>query len=194
MGPFTHDTELCLREFSKSLTNRAYTWYVNWKPISVHDWSIWRLFYTLVLRKQNYLRPSGWTRQYPEEGLNYMSNDFIGELRIAVPVDEEVLVNVCLHDMLKEYRIFLENLSFPTFSSLMEASRRTNVSKRRTSRPNTTSYPNSMMRPPSRKWPIVAAHENLMWPSFKQEHKTFQSSGATSIWHEESHSSVGVVG
>ena len=27
MGPFAGDRELCLREFSKSLTNRAYTWY-----------------------------------------------------------------------------------------------------------------------------------------------------------------------
>ena len=27
VGPFARDGELCLREFSKSLTNRAYTWY-----------------------------------------------------------------------------------------------------------------------------------------------------------------------
>lgn len=28
MAPFAHDADLCLWEFSKSLTNRAYTWYV----------------------------------------------------------------------------------------------------------------------------------------------------------------------
>lgn len=27
------------------------------------------------------------------------------------PLDEEVLVDVCLHDMMEEYRNFLENLS-----------------------------------------------------------------------------------
>lgn len=37
------------------------------------------------------------------------------------PVDEEVLVNVRLHGMNDEYRIFLENLTFSSFSKLMEA-------------------------------------------------------------------------
>lgn len=37
MGPFAYDTTLCLREFSKSSTNRAYSWYPNLKPSSVHD-------------------------------------------------------------------------------------------------------------------------------------------------------------
>lgn len=35
------------------------------------------------------------------------------------PVDEEVLVNVCLYGMLEEYHIFLGNLPFPSFSRLM---------------------------------------------------------------------------
>lgn len=26
IGPFTHDIDLCLKEFSKFLTNKAYTW------------------------------------------------------------------------------------------------------------------------------------------------------------------------
>lgn len=38
MGLFSHDVNLCLREFSKSLTDRAYTWYVNLKPGSVRNW------------------------------------------------------------------------------------------------------------------------------------------------------------
>lgn len=35
-------------------------------------------------------------------------------------VGERVLVDVCLHCMLEECRIFLENLSFSFFSKLME--------------------------------------------------------------------------
>lgn len=33
-----HVSELYMREFSKSLTDRAYTWYVNLRASSVHDW------------------------------------------------------------------------------------------------------------------------------------------------------------
>lgn len=39
MRPFAHDPELCLREFSKSLTDRAYAWYLNLKPRSNQDWN-----------------------------------------------------------------------------------------------------------------------------------------------------------
>ena len=35
MGPYTGDQELCLREFAKSLVDRAYTWYTTLKPGSI---------------------------------------------------------------------------------------------------------------------------------------------------------------
>ena len=35
MGPYAGDGELCLREFSKSLTDRAYTWYSTLQPNSI---------------------------------------------------------------------------------------------------------------------------------------------------------------
>lgn len=38
MGFHAHDTDLFLGEFSKSLTDRAYTRYINLKPCMVHDW------------------------------------------------------------------------------------------------------------------------------------------------------------
>lgn len=37
MGPFIHNATLCFREFSMSLIDRAYTWYVNFKPRSMRD-------------------------------------------------------------------------------------------------------------------------------------------------------------
>lgn len=46
-------------------------------------------------------------------------------LGCCAPVEEEVFINVCLHVMLEEHQIFLKNLSFPTFSKLMEAAHRT---------------------------------------------------------------------
>ena len=38
MGPFAGDKELCLREFSKSLTDRAYIWYSTLQPNSILTW------------------------------------------------------------------------------------------------------------------------------------------------------------
>lgn len=37
IGSYAKDVDLCMREFSKSLTDQAYTWYVNLKPGSKHD-------------------------------------------------------------------------------------------------------------------------------------------------------------
>ena len=38
LGVFSHDLELRMREFSKSLTDRAYSWYANLSSGSVHSW------------------------------------------------------------------------------------------------------------------------------------------------------------
>uniref|UniRef100_A0A2N9JAT3 Retrotransposon gag domain-containing protein n=1 Tax=Fagus sylvatica TaxID=28930 RepID=A0A2N9JAT3_FAGSY len=38
MGPHVGDSNLCLREFSKSLTDRAYTWYMTLQPTSMKTW------------------------------------------------------------------------------------------------------------------------------------------------------------
>ena len=38
MGPFAGNGDPCLREFSKSLTDRAYTWYSTLQPGSIATW------------------------------------------------------------------------------------------------------------------------------------------------------------
>ena len=38
MGPFAGNGDLCLRELSKSLTDRAYTWYSTLQPGSIAIW------------------------------------------------------------------------------------------------------------------------------------------------------------
>ena len=38
MGPYAGDRELCLREFAKSLVDRAYTWYTTLKLGSIKTW------------------------------------------------------------------------------------------------------------------------------------------------------------
>ena len=38
MSPCAGDKELCLREFAKSLMDRAYTWYTTLRPGSIKTW------------------------------------------------------------------------------------------------------------------------------------------------------------
>ena len=38
LGPYAADEDLCLREFSKSLCDRAYTWYIGLKSASIPTW------------------------------------------------------------------------------------------------------------------------------------------------------------
>lgn len=74
-----NDSNLFLRELSKSLTNRAYTWMWIFKPWSMHDW---------------------------EHLVSLVNTDYYD------PVREDVLVNLGIHKMIEDYRIYLENLSF----------------------------------------------------------------------------------
>lgn len=61
------------------------------------------------------------TRQYVGEDLDLYVKMFHDKALACVDlVDEEVLANVCLHDMNHEYRIFLENFRLLSFSKLME--------------------------------------------------------------------------
>ena len=38
LGPYAANEDICLREFSNSLCNRAYTWYIGLKPGSIPTW------------------------------------------------------------------------------------------------------------------------------------------------------------
>lgn len=109
-----------------------------------------------------------------------MLEDFMKGPRIGDPVNEDVFVNVCLHGLLKEYHSLLENLSFPSFSSLMEVPRNINKSMAQTSKPSFASHLNLIIRTP-RKRPIVIAFEKDQGTSslsskglsYKHERKTF---------------------
>lgn len=130
MGPYAHSPELCLREFSKSLTDSAYNWYLNLKPGSIQDWDhIVMLFNAkfFCAEARFTLAELGRTRQHLGEDLDvYVKRFRKRALDCSDAVDKETLVDVCLHGMVNEYRVYLENLTFPSFSKLMEAARRNN--------------------------------------------------------------------
>lgn len=63
------------------------------------------------------------TWQYPGEDLNLFVKRFHEKaLECSDPVDEEILVNVCLYDMDNGCRVFLENIFYLSYSKLMKAS------------------------------------------------------------------------
>lgn len=61
-----------------------------------------------------------------------MSRDHERALDYCNAVNKEAMVNVCLHGMANEYRVYLKNLTFLYFSKLMEAARRMKETVRRT--------------------------------------------------------------
>lgn len=69
----------------------------------------------------------GRTRQYAGDNLDLYLKRFRDKaLGYVDPVDEEVLLNIFLHDKNDKYRVFLDNLMFSYFLKLIEAARRTN--------------------------------------------------------------------
>lgn len=155
MRLYSNDIKLCLREFSKSLTDRAYTCYLNAKSGSIQDWDHMvstvntNFFYTeanytvVQLVGLDNTQARTWT---------FMSKDSTRRHRIAVIQS----MKMCPHDMSDEYCDFLENLTLPSFSKLMKASRCTNESVKRT---HNTSQVILTVRPFPRKKPTVATVE-----------------------------------
>lgn len=69
----------------------------------------------------------GLTRHYLGENLDVCVRRLHEkDMDCCDPMEKEVLLNMCLHGMAEEYRIFLENQSFSPFPKLMEAKRGSN--------------------------------------------------------------------
>lgn len=99
--------------------------------------------------------------------------------RIAVTSGQRLLVYVCLHDMAGEYRVFLGNLSFSSFSKLMEAVWRTNELVRKSSKFNTSAGPTRL--------PQTDQHHRRGWYSWLSKmpkrpgHRSKRPPGFTSL-------------
>ena len=108
MGPFVGDRELCLREFSKSLTDRAYIWYSTLQPNSIPTWEDMvesfciKYFHgeekvTIITLHNLKQKPSEWLidfiRQFRDTTL-----DCYGQYK------EQELVKICIDNMFSEYR------------------------------------------------------------------------------------------
>ena len=125
----SHDQELRLREFFKSLEGQAFTWYTSLLPRSFLSWNdmviqFMKKFSTLDERLPDLQQE----RQRASEGLL----DYIHRLRDLSliyydHVEEERLVDICIVGMSFEYHPYLDNLQIPIFTRLVEDARRTSM-------------------------------------------------------------------
>ncbi|KAB2608649.1 hypothetical protein D8674_011817 [Pyrus ussuriensis x Pyrus communis] len=110
LGLNVGDCNLCLMKFSKSLTDCAYTWYTTLAPGSIRTWEM------LV---------GNFSREH--------SDDFCYKfLRSSFDcydkMDEETLVEICISNIIADYRVYLENIGISQFSRFLEVIRHTNLS------------------------------------------------------------------
>ena len=116
MGPYVGDKELCLREFAKSLVDRAYTWYTTLRPGSIKTWDEDKVtFQSLQMVRQ---RPGDDLVQFIKR-FKDVSLDCYGDH------EEKALVETCISNMLFDYKLRLENLCITQFVDLLQRTRRT---------------------------------------------------------------------
>ncbi|KAB2597261.1 hypothetical protein D8674_000181 [Pyrus ussuriensis x Pyrus communis] len=100
LGPHASDHNLCLKEFLKSLIDRAYTWYTT-------------LALEMVMMLNN-------MRQRHEEDLVTIVKHFRDlALDCYDEKDEEAPVEICISNIVTDYRVYLENISISQFLRLL---------------------------------------------------------------------------
>ena len=129
MGPYAGDQELCLREFAKSLVDRAYTWYTTLRPGSIKTWDkmMERFCAKYYPGKDKVTFQSlQMVRQRPGEDLVQFIKRFEDvSLDCYGDHEEKELVETCISNMLFDYRLNLENLCIMQFTDLLQRTRRT---------------------------------------------------------------------
>ncbi|OVA03740.1 hypothetical protein BVC80_1199g22 [Macleaya cordata] len=129
MGVYQNDGDLCLREFSRSLTGRAFTWYANLQPNSVKTWEdLVELFSQKFYRAPITLSTADLGRL--SQGTNERLEHYIKRFRdrsldCHENVSEGHLVGLCINGMMPIFRAALENLDIKSFCKLEESGLRT---------------------------------------------------------------------
>ena len=128
MGPFAINGGLCLREFSKFLINRAYTKYAMLPAKSIGVWEdmveSFCCKYFHVEEKVTLLILHS-TKQLPSEDLlKYIHRFHDISLDCHVKYEESELVEVCIDNILPEFRAHLENLDISQFAPLLQKARK----------------------------------------------------------------------
>ena len=132
IGPYAGNGDLCLREFSKSLDDRAYTWYTTLPPRSVKTWKdMVELFcgkYFQVEEKITLVNLHSTKQASGEYLLHYIHHFRDISLDCYANYEESELVRVCIDNMLPEFWAHLENLNLSRFAQLLQKARKTALS------------------------------------------------------------------
>ena len=107
MGAYAGNGDLCLREFSKSLDNRGYTWYTTLPPRSVKTWEdMVELFcgkHFQVEEKITLVNLHTTKQTSGEDLLHYIHRFRDISLDCYANYEEGELVGVCIDNMLPEF-------------------------------------------------------------------------------------------
>ena len=129
LGPYAVDEDLCFQEFSKSLYDRVYTWYIGLKPGSIPTWDdIVDVFCTKYFHGEETVMLATLQATKQRNGKDLM--EYIKRFRdIALDCydhcEERTLVEMCMTNMIKKYRAVLENLEISQFAQLLQKARKT---------------------------------------------------------------------
>ncbi|XP_028072144.1 uncharacterized protein LOC114274423 [Camellia sinensis] len=122
---------LRLREFSKSLTDRAYSWYVNLTPNSVRSWEeMVNKFHAKFFQAAEKVTALTVCKEKQREGedvLEYVKRFQDKAVDCHETVEESYLVQIYVEGALNGNKMLLVNHKLPTFLALIEASRNINV-------------------------------------------------------------------
>jgi hypothetical protein len=128
MGPFAVHGELYLQEFSKSLVDRAYTWYTVLPAGSIRTWEdMVESFcskYFHAEEKITLVNLHSTKQLIGEDLVKYIHRFCDVSLDCHVKYQEGELVEVCIDNMLPEFRAHLENLNITRFAPLLQKARK----------------------------------------------------------------------
>ena len=134
LGLYAADEDLCLQELSKSLCDRAYTWYIGLKPRSIPTWNdMVDVFCTKYFHGEEIVTLATLQETKQRNGEDLM--EYIKRFR-DISLDcydhckERTLVGVSMTNMIKEYRTVLENLEICQFAQLLQKAQKTAQSMR----------------------------------------------------------------
>ena len=128
LGPYAADEDLCLREFSKSLCDQAYSWYIGLKPGSIPTWDdMVDVFYTKYFHGEETITLAtlqATKKRNDEDLMEYIKRFKDIALDCYDHCEERTLVVMCMTNMIREYRAILENLEIPQFAQLLQKARK----------------------------------------------------------------------
>ena len=123
LGKYVDDENLRLREFSKSLTDKAYSWFVNLLANSIKDWDeLVNAFCTkffIAAPKVEIVDLSKDPQRKGESPSSYVLRFKERALDCRDTISETSLVGICVSDLQSKYQLHIENHSIPDFSELM---------------------------------------------------------------------------